>query len=127
MFNVKIHCIIFGVNEKLNKRCILSVRPDDIELPYLTLDETNYSDLNENLVKFLKEYIFVNDLVLIPQFTTINSKILNTEPNTLDVVFAFIVDYTSNIDDNKVYWLNFDPLIEHKLSPIIFEAMQKLV
>lgn len=126
MLNVNAHCVIFGVNPSLNKRCVLSTEKNDLKFPYLVLNENYIDDIAENIIQFLKQYIFVNDLVLIPQLVTINSKPLNSEPKTLDTVFAFIVDYNSSIDTSKVCWLDFNPLIEHKFSPTIFEAMQKL-
>lgn len=126
MFNINIHCILFGVNELLNKRCILSLNKDEIVFPVLSLDESNVLKINESIISFLKNYIFVNDLILIPQIINLNAQLLNKDSNTLEMVFGFVVDYNSSIDQSKVFWIDFNPMVETKLSPIIFETMQKL-
>lgn len=125
MFNINIHCIVFGVSEPFNKRCILSTTKDDINLPFMSLKNTN--NINSQIIEFLKDFIFVNDLVLIPQIINIHSSILNKENNTIDMLFGFIIDYRSSINETKVFWIDFDPMVEHKLSPIFFETMQKLI
>ena len=124
MFNINIHCIIFGVNKHLNKKCILSTTKEDIKFPYMQLNSVD--QINNQIIAFLKTFIFVNDLVLIPQIINLNSVVLNTEENTLDMVFGFIIDYNSSIDTSKVHWLDFDPTIPNKFSSIIFETIQKL-
>lgn len=124
MFKVDLHCIIFGVNASLNKRCILSTNKEDISFPVMQLKNTD--KINNQVIEFLKQYIFVNDLVLIPQIINIHSPILNSENDVLNIVFGFIVDYNSSIDNTKVCWLDFDLMQEHKFSPIIFETIQKL-
>lgn len=126
MFNINVHCIVFGVNELLNKRCILSTNNKEITLPSFELNTENIKEINKAIISFLKTYIFINELILIPQIININCKDLNKEPNTLDMVFGFVIDYNSSIDNNNVFWLDFDPLMEHRLSGIIFETIQKL-
>lgn len=124
MFKVNIHCVVFGVNESLNKRCILSTNKQDIVFPVMEL--TDAEKINNQVIAFLKQYIFVNDLVLIPQIINLHSPILNTEKDVLNIVLGFITDYNSSIDNTQVYWLDFDLMKEHKFSPIIFETIQKL-
>lgn len=126
MFNINIHCIVFGVNILLNKRSILSIEENELAFPKLSLKSEDIHQINQTIISFLKTYIFVNDLVLIPQIISLNCETFNTETNTLDMVFGFIVDYNSSIDSSKVYWIDFDPMVEHRLSPIIFETIQKL-
>jgi hypothetical protein len=126
MFNINVHCIVFGVNELLNKRGILSTNNEEITLPSFELNTENIKEINKAIISFLKTYIFINELILIPQIINIDCKDLNKEPNTLDMVFGFVIDYNSSIDNNKVFWLDFDPLVEHRLGNIIFETIQKL-
>lgn len=127
MFNININCVIFGVNVALNKKCILSLNESDIEFPKLSLQEDQTDDINTSIVKFLKNFIFINDLELIPQIITLNHSILkSSDVPEINVVYGFIIDYKSSIDTSKVYWLNFDILKEHKYSSVIFEVMQKL-
>lgn len=126
MFDINIHCVVFGVNPGLNKRCILSIRSEDMELPNFKLQIEQAQNINQTIVDFLRQYIFVNELELLPQMININSSTLKTEDNILQIVYGFIVEYSSSIDSSKVQWIDFDPLQEHRLSPIIFETMQKL-
>jgi hypothetical protein len=126
MFNVNIHCVVFGVNASLNKRCVLSVDNDKLVLPKFILENDLLKNLNENIIKFLKQYVFVNDLELLPQLISLNHVSLNQEQDTLDIVYGFIIDYNSSIDNTRVYWIDFDILKEQQLSLVLLETIQKL-
>lgn len=126
MFDINIHCVVFGVNPSLNKRCILSTKAEDIDLPNFKLSVDQASNINQAIIDFLRQYVFVNELELLPQMININSPTLKTEDSILQTVYGFIIDYKSSIDSSKVQWIDFDPLQEHRLSPVIFETMQKL-
>lgn len=127
MFDININCVVFGVNTTLNKRCILSTSFDDIELPSFKLLPEQVSNINLSIIDFLRQYIFVNELELLPQMITMNSTDMVTIDLVLQTVYGFIVDYKSSIDSSKVRWVDFDILEEHRLGPVIFETMQKLV
>lgn len=126
MFNININCVVFGVNELLNKRCVLSTSPTEIILPKFSLDQNQIKQLNKNIITFVKNYAFVSDLELMPQMISFNHDVLNSDPLTLETVYGFIIDYNSNIDPAKCYWIDFDPLKEHRLSVVLFDTMQKL-
>jgi hypothetical protein len=126
MFNINIHCVVFGVNAVLNKRCVLSIDNKEIVFPKFILDNNSLLNINESIIKFLKQYIFVNDLELLPQIINLNHSCLNKETNTLNIVYGFIVNYTSSIDTSKVYWIDFDILKEQPMSLVLIETMQKL-
>lgn len=125
-FNINIHCIVFGVNELLNKRCVLSTNKEEMLFPFLALNSDGKANINNSIISFLKEFIFINELALIPQIINLNSSILNNDKDTIDMVFGFIIDYNSSIDNSKVFWIDFDPMIENKFSPVIFETIQRL-
>ncbi|NBT09089.1 MAG: hypothetical protein EBS98_09845, partial [Chitinophagia bacterium] len=124
MFDIHISCVVFGVNPSLNKRCILSTKAEDIDLPNFKLSVDQASNINQAIIDFLRQYVFVNELELLPQMININSPTLKTEDHILQTVYGFIIDYKSSIDSSKAQWIDFDPLQEHRLSPIIFETMQ---
>ena len=126
MFNANLNCVIFGVNESLNKRCILSTDNSDFMLPKIKLEYSFLDSINEKLIKFLNEYILVNPLELMPQLINIHHKSLETDSETLEIVYGFIVDYNSSINSEKAYWIDFDPVKEYKLSHLFFETIQKL-
>jgi len=129
MFNININCVIFGVNINLNKKCILSLNKEDIQFPKLNLQSAHINDINGSIIQFLKNFIFINELELIPQIITINNALLKSTSNIeneINIVYGFIIDYKSSIDTNNVHWVDFDIFKEHKYSPVIFETMQKL-
>ena len=82
------------------------------------------AEIESSLMSFLKQYIFVNDLELMPQLININSPILSKNSDDLNIVYGFIVPYTESI--NNGYWVEFQILQEQKYSPLLFEVMQKL-
>lgn len=126
MFDVNINCVVFGVNASLNKRCLLSINFEDLQFPQFKLESSQIDNINQSIINFLRQYIFVNELELLPQIISVNSSTLNTTDSTLEMIYGFIVDYNSSIDSSKVRWMDFDPLTEHRLSTVIFETMQKL-
>lgn len=129
MFDINIHCVVFGVSPALNKKCILSTDKEEIALPKLRLEKEHLENLEQNIINFLKDYIFVNDLELLPQHICAHNKLLNLEntDTSLDTVYGFIVNYSSSINNERCYWIDFDPLKEQRLSPVLLQTVQKLV
>lgn len=125
-FNININCVVFGVSEQLNKRCVLSTDKNNIIFPKLCLTNDHTDDINKSIISFLKQHIFVSDIELIPQMINVHSKLLQTDPNTLEMVYGFIVGYNNNVNPESVFWIDFDILEEQSLSPILFEVIQKL-
>ena len=119
MFNVKINCIIFSTNINLNERYILSLDSTKLVFPSFDLSQSHLDNIEYEIIQFLKNLVFVNDLELLPQLININSKVLSEENNTLN-----IINHTKNI--NNSYWLAFDILKEQTYSQLIFETIQKL-
>ena len=126
-FDINIHCVVFGTDIPNNKTYILSTQKEDISFPSFVLTMDNITDLDNYLIKFLKNYIFVNDLELIPQLITLNSiDIVNSETdiNTLNTIYGFIVNHTHSI--NNCYWLNFEYKEPMKYGNLLLEVIQKL-
>ena len=126
MFDINLNCVIFGVNEPLNKKCVLSTDAKEIILPKIKFESSFLNSINENIVKFLHEYILVNPLELMPQLINIHHESLQINIDTLEIIYGFIVDYKSNINPDKAYWIDFDPMQETKYSQLFFETIQKL-
>jgi len=91
MFEINISCVVFGVNPGLNKRCILSIKSEDIELPNFKLSIDQASNINQSIIDFLRQYIFVNELELLPQIININSSKLKTEDHILQTIAKTII------------------------------------
>jgi hypothetical protein len=62
----------------------------------------------------------------LPQLISLNHVSLNQEQDTLDIVYGFIIDYNSSIDNTRAYWIDFDILKEQQLSLVLLETIQKL-
>jgi hypothetical protein len=124
LFHIKLNCIVFGVDIALNKKCILSLEEENIVFPNFKINSDNINDIEKTIITNLKEYVFVSDLELIPQLINIHSKNLSKDTNTVEVVYGFIINHTLNI--NNCYWIDFNPIKENPLSPVLFEVMQKL-
>ena len=92
--------------------------------PSFDLSQSHLDNIEYEIIQFLKNLVFVNDLELLPQLININSKVLSEENNTLNIIYASIINHTKNI--NNSYWLAFDILKEQTYSQLIFETIQKL-
>lgn len=123
-FTVNLNCVVFSVDMALNKRFIFSTDNSEIKFPVVSLNSDILSNIEDYLVQFLKQYIYVNDLELLPQLIKIHSDTLSEDAETLNVVYGFIVPFTPSINNGS--WIEFQPLKENKQSHILFEVMQKL-
>lgn len=127
MFNINIHCVVFGVNPALNKKCVLSTNTETLTLPSFTLEQNQLDNLEQNIINFLKTYIFVNDLELLPQHICMHHSVLSEDKDSINTVYGFIINYSSSINNEKCYWIDFDPMKEQKLSSVLLQTVQKLV
>lgn len=123
-FNVKINCVIIGTDIPNNIQYILSTNKTDIVFPCLELNAIHKENIDLYITDFLKQYIFVSELELMPQIISLHSKDLQCSKNDLNVVYGFVVKHTININD--VYWIPFDYSQTNQYSNLIFEVIQKL-
>jgi hypothetical protein len=122
LFNVNIKPIVLTTRIDLNKRYILSMS-ENIWTPILfQLEQTMLNNLEEKIVEMLKNLVFVNDLELLPQIISIKSN--QEQPNTIDLVYGFLVNYTESL--NKCFWVEFDLAEEKEYSLLILEVIQNL-
>lgn len=123
-YKINIHCVVFGLDIPSNKKYILSLSSEDILFPSLVITKEHLLSLEESLINNLKQYVFVSDLELLPQLISLHDRSINEEENTVNVIYGFIIDKTINI--NQAYWYEFDSLVQHRYSNLIFEVIQKL-
>lgn len=123
-YTVNLNCVVFSANVSLNQRLIFSLDSEKIVLPSLSLTPEVLGNLEESLIKFLKEHIFVSDIDLLPQLINIHSPIISNDTNQLNIVYGFLVPYTFSI--NNGFWIEFELLKEQPYSQLLFEVMQKL-
>jgi hypothetical protein len=124
MFNLKIHCVVFSTNINLNKRFVLSSDPNNIVFPCFDLSIEHLKDINHQIIEFLKSFVFVSDLELLPQIINIHHGDLSENPNDINTVYGFIINHTDSL--NNAHWIEFELLKEQKISPVLFEVIQKL-
>lgn len=125
-FKVNLNCVVFSTNIALNQRLVLSLDKDKIVLPSCLLNAEMISKgIDESLIEFLKQYVFVSDLELMPQLINLHSATLcENNSDALDVVYGFIIQHTMSL--NNAFWLEFDFLTPQPYSNLLFEVIQKL-
>lgn len=125
-FNIIANLVVICANLHNGKKYILSLNNNDIKLPSLELDKDKLLVLNRTLMDYLKSLNIGNDnmSILIPQIISLDSTHIESDSESINVVFGFLVDYYSNI--NNCYWIEFDYGIPNKYSNLIFEVVQKL-
>jgi hypothetical protein len=107
---------------ELNKKYVLTKTKHAWDPPTIQLNNKFFDEsLNKQLIKELKEIIFVNDLELLPQIVSIKQ---SDQSDTIDIIFGFIINYTESLSNS--FWLEFDLLKEEPYSPILFEVIQTL-
>jgi len=124
MFNVKIHFVVFSTNINLNKRFVLSLDQNNIIFPYFDLAIEHLNDIEHQIIDFLKGFVFVSDLELLPQIINIHHSDLSENPNDINAIYGFVINHTDSL--NNAHWVEFELLKEQKISPILFEVIQKL-
>lgn len=125
-FTVKINCVVLTTNIALNKKYVLSIDSNKMVLPSLVLSYDNLTDnnLQDSIVQFLKQYVFVSDIELFPQLINLHSNHITTDNQTLNTVYGFLINQTNSL--NNAYWIEFDYLQPVELTPLLVEVIQKL-
>lgn len=122
LFKVNLQCIVLTSEIEKNKKYVLTKQKDTWDPPILELNsDWDFVNFDAQIIKKMKELIFVNDLELLPQIISIKKY---SDDNILDIIYGFIVNYSESLSD--CYWLEFDLLQEKEYSGILFEVIQKL-
>jgi hypothetical protein len=125
-FKVKLNFVVLTTEIEKNSQYILSTNSSEIVLPIVNLEEQWLGNLELNIIDYLKNnHVFVSDMDLLPQIISIDSKNIEKEDNTLNIVYGFIIPYSKNLSD-KSHWISFDYINPTKYSGLIFEVIQKL-
>lgn len=122
LFKVNLQCIVLTSEIAKNKKYVLTKQKDIWDPPILELNsDWDFVNFDAQIIKKMKDLIFVNDLELLPQIISIKKY---SDNNILDIIYGFIVNYSESLSD--CYWLEFDLLQEKEYSGILFEVIQKL-
>lgn len=125
-FGVKIYCVLLSTDIPNNKQYILSSSKDSIDIPYFNLEKSMVPNLEMDIISKMKEFIFVSDIELLPQLISLHSSQIEVVENSLNVVYGFLVKYTTNINTEKVSWQEFNYLNPNKYSNLIMQVIQNL-
>jgi hypothetical protein len=124
-FEVKINLVVFSTDLPTNKKYILSLSPDEIILPTLSPSKKDTININKYVIDYLQSLkVSSHNIILVPQIISLDSKYIDSNMETLNPVFGFVVDYFPNIVDS--YWNEFDYTIPNKYSNLIVEVVQKI-
>lgn len=121
-YKVNIKPIVLTVRPDLNKRYILSSDKDTWVSPVIPLDHELLTDIGNKLIYKMKEFVFTNELELLPQIIKIDH---DNAMNDLNIIYGFIIPYTNSL--NNCFWIEFDFNVEQPYSKLIIEVAQKLV
>lgn len=125
-FNVKLCCVLLSTDIPNNKQYILSSSKDFIEIPSFNLERPMLSKLETDIILKMKELIFISDIELLPQLISLHNSSIDSNENTLNVIYGFLVRHTLNINMDKVYWQEFNYLNPTKYSNLIMQVIQNL-
>lgn len=124
-FEVKLNLVVLSTNLAANKKYILSLSPNEIVLPTLIPSKQDIININNYVINYLQELkVSSHNIILVPQIINLDSKYIDSDINTINPVFGFVVDYSDNIINS--YWIEFDYTIPNKYSNLIIEVVQKI-
>ena len=121
-YTISIQCVVLSTDISNNKQFVLSLSKDQIEFPSFECNSNFLNDTEEYLIQYLKKYIFVNDVELLPQIISLDTKYIS---NNINIIYGFITTKTSSIG-NGANWFEFDYQQPNPYSNILFEVTQKL-
>jgi hypothetical protein len=121
-YTISIQCVVLSTDISNNKQFVLSLSKDQIEFPSFECNSDFLNDTEEYLIQYLKKYIFVNDVELLPQIINLDTKYIS---NNINIIYGFITTKTSSIG-NGANWFEFSYQQPNPYSNILFEVTQKL-
>lgn len=124
-YKLKINCVVLSTDIPNNKQFVLSLSKNEIDFPAFECSAEFLQDKEKYLVRYLKKYIFVPEVELMPQIIGIDTQYISSSKNTINIIYGFITSKTSSIS-NDVCWFEFDYHKPNLYSNILFEVTQKL-
>lgn len=125
--NIKLHLIILSTDIAKNKKYVLSTDKENLVLPCFDINPDNSKNIKQSIEDFLKERIVISPLELITSLLFINPTSLPEElrdDNTLNIIYGSVIVFNTNT--NGLYWQEFDFLLPHAYSNLLFDAIHTL-
>jgi len=124
-YTVNIQCVVLSTDIPNNKQFVLSLSQDQIQFPNFVCNSDFLKNTETYLVDYLKKYIYVNDIELLPQLINIDTKYISDNEDTLNMIYGFITSKTNSIG-NGACWFEFIYQEPNPYSNILFEVTQRL-
>lgn len=126
-FNVRTNLVILSTDIPKNKKYVLSLDQNNLVLPSFYLDKDNYTNIKESIQKYFQDKLVVSPLELMPSLLFVNPSSLppqHLEQNTIDLIYGSVIVFNTNIQN--IYWQEFDFLLPHPYSNLLFEVVHNL-
>jgi|LakMenEpi03Aug12_release.lakeMendotaPanAssembly.Ray.scaffolds.fasta_scaffold435234_2 hypothetical protein len=120
-YKLQIQCVVLSVDIQEKKQFILSLKPNEIIFPTLECDDSFFTDQQDNIINFIRKYIFLNKIELLPQIICLDKK---QDENTINVTYGFLVTKTHSINDCS--WFEFKYEEPNPHSHLLFKVTQAL-
>lgn len=126
-FNVNIFIVVLSTNIPKNKKYVLSTNNKELKLPVFSLSHQDNHSIDSSILNFLQNKIVASPLELRPTLLSVNSPnfpngILVEE--SINLLYGSVIPFNENI--NNVYWQEFDFLLPHPYSNLLFEVVHTL-
>lgn len=125
-FAFKCYLVLISADIANSKQYVLSTQKDALEIPNLNLKKDNIDNIEQHLISYMRDLIFVSDLELIPQIISINNKNVKKNSSEVCVVYGFVVGFTNSINTPKAHWFEFSYEDYTQYSDMIVEVIRKL-
>ncbi len=125
-FKIKLSFVVLTTDIPQNKQYVLSLNKEKIELPSFYVTKENVENINDNIIKYLRELVFVDKLELMPQIISLNEKQLPLlESDTINVVYGSIIRFSPSL--NNCYWKSFNYFTPNDYNDVILKTVQRFI
>lgn len=128
-FKFNVHLIFFTTDESKEKQYVLSTNKEQIEIPYVTLNEENKKNIDESIGEYIRDnLLFLSNTELMAQLISLNEEILCSDSDTISPVYGFVIPKETQINTDQVEWIEFNLYDETNKYGILFiETIRSLV
>lgn len=129
LLEVRANCVIFGIDLDKKKKYVFSLTEKELTLPYININSANKDYIVEYVTESLKTYIKdesfnINNIEITPQLILANTSYIESNENTLNMIYGILIDYTENIQNG--YWYEFNYTNITKYHNLLFDVIREL-
>jgi len=121
-YSLQARCVILSTDIKNKKQYVLSLENENIVFPVFNFDDDEtFQDKESKVIEFLRKYVYVSQLELIPQIINFDKK---EKDDIVNITYGFVINHTNNI--NNCFWYEFQYDVPNIYSNLLFEVTQNL-